>query len=594
MAALYDPARRDKILENPETAVWLAANHPGWWFALFGVIVDKRNRLRPVVGYDPVAKKNYEGVNWLQWQFFDCASYFFHNDIPFRGIGLKPRKTGFSTAVQAYLYWRHRLTPCMSLTFADKDQTSGEIQRIFRTFAQNDAFPWGTIVKDANQEFIFSNGSRAVRETARNANLGRGSTPLMQHRSEVAHFLEGDKINADLALVGANEATAMVEGSFIMDESTPNGWGNYFAKEYWGDPDGDSQELRLGAVTFADWKAGRKGNGHIKFFSPWYKFRDNDDQFATPAELTEVRRTISQKERALCKANGLSISQISWRRRKVAECKSEDLFVQEHTEDERLSFLLAGRPFFDVAAVDLLLTSCRAHASEIGRLVRQPNGRVQFFPDPQGRFQIWEKPTPGYPYLFVADTMTGASQVADANKADNHACFIGRGYFSAQTSQGVRVLRPCVAARIRHPFQDDTKPALEQVCLLIDYYSSGNTKPLAAVEVNNSGLSWCDRLPELGYPVCHHEIDPLDLGKKPSRRRGWLTTTKTRRPMLDALADMIRDNNLELYCPTAIGQMQTFIWTAAGKMEAASGCWDDDVMALAIFAQCIHLATPTL
>lgn len=593
LAALHDPARRDAILAEPGTARVLALNHPGWWFALYGMIVDKRNRLRPVVGIEPISGQPYEGVNWLQWQFFDAAAYFYHHDLPFRGIGLKPRKTGLSTAVQAYLYWRHRLAGCMSLTFADKDRTSAVIQRIFRTFYREDRMDWGSTVKEAEGAFRFSNDSVAERETARSANLARGSTPLMQHRSEVAHFLEGDTIDAGLALVGANAATAMVEGSFIMDESTPNGWGNYFAKEYWGDVEGDSPELRLPAVTFAQWKAGNKGNGHVKFFAPWFKFRDNVDHFATAADLERVRDTLNEKERALVKEHKLVLRQISWRRAKVAECRSEALFVQEHTEDERLAFILAGRPFFDVEAIDKLFTFARAHEPEVGRLVRQPNGKVQFYPDPQGRYHIWEKPTRGYPYLFTADTMTGASQVDDVRKADTHACFMGRGYVRLETTLGTRTLPPAIVARVAPPFQDDTAPALEVVGLLIDYYSPKVQKCLSAVEVNNSGLSWVDRMPQLGYPVCHHEIDPIDMGKKPSRRRGWLTSSKTRRPMLDALADMIREGNLDLRCPTALGMFQTFVFKANGKIEAASGTLDDDVLACAIFAYSVQLCEVT-
>ncbi len=589
LSALQDPARREAILSDPETATFLATNHPGWWFALFGVIVDKQNKLRPVVGTDIETGKPYGGVNWLQWQFFEAAAYCFHNDIPFRGIGLKPRKTGLSTAVQAYLYWRHRRAGCVSLTFADKDGTSATIQRIFRTFYQNDRMPWPSIVKEANQQFIFSNESRAERETARNANLGRGSTPLMQHRSEVAHFLEGDKIDAGRALAGANEATALVAGSFIMDESTPNGWGNYFARQYWGDPEGDSPELRAPAVFFSDYLNGHRGNGYIKFFAPWFKFRDNDDREATREHLERVKGTLTPKEIALIRAHSLTLTQISWRRKKIAECKSESFFVQEHTEDERLAFLLAGRPFFDIEAIDKLMNYARAHCPEIGRLVRQPNGKVQFHPDPQGRFHIWEKPTPEYPYLLTADTMTGASQVDDVRKADTHSVWIGRGHVRVPFNDGTRTLRPMAVARIAPGFQDDTGPALQEVSLLLDYYG----KPMSAIEVNNSGLSWVDRLPEMGYAVCHHELDPIDMGKKASRRRGWLTTTKTRRPMLDALADMIRENNIDLRCPTALGQCQTFCWSASGKIEAASGNLDDDVLSLAILAYNLHLCAPT-
>jgi hypothetical protein len=101
LRALSDPGAREEVLAQPETALWLALNHPGWWFALFGWIVDKRNRLRPVVGREAQSGRPYEGVHWLQWQFFEIAAYFYHHDVPLRLVGLKPRKTGLSTAVQA-------------------------------------------------------------------------------------------------------------------------------------------------------------------------------------------------------------------------------------------------------------------------------------------------------------------------------------------------------------------------------------------------------------------------------------------------------------------------------------------------------------
>ncbi len=589
LRALRDPARRDAILSDPKTTQWLVLNHPGWWFALFGYIVDTRNRLRAVVGIDTETGKPFEGVNWLQWQFFEAATWFYHHDIPFRGIGLKPRQTGLSTAVQAYLYWRHRLTGCRSITIADKDETGNTVQQIFRTFCQNDRFPWGSTVREANQVFTFPNGSMAARRTMRAANVGRGGNPLMQHRTEVAHFLEGEKIDATAILAGASASTSLVPGSFIMDESTPNGRGNFFAFEYLGNPMGDSPELREPAVTFDDWKEGKRGNGYVKFYAPWFRFLSNDDKQASDAELAKIKATLSEKEINLIRAYRLTLSQISWRRKKIAEFKSESVFIQEETEDELLSFLLAGRPFFDAIEVERLVTIARAITPQIGDLVRQPNKKVHFRVNPQGRFYIWEHPTFDYKYLFSADTMTGASQVKDASKCDTHSALMWRSYVRKETEFGMKTLSPMLVARVAPGFQDDAGPALELVSLLLDYYGG----PLACPEANNSGGTWVMRLPEMGHAVCHSEGDPLDPGQKAQTRRGWFTTPKTRRPILDALADKVRERDIHIPCLTMLSQMQTFVHHSDGSISAASGNLDDDVMAAAIFAYLMPLAETT-
>ena len=50
--------------------------------------------------------------------------------------------------------------------------------------------------------------------------------------------------------------------------------------------------------------------------------------------------------------------------------------------------------------------------------------------------------------------------------------------------------------------------------------------------------------------------------------------------MIDTLKESLRDVSLLVHCDQTLDELQTFVATATGRLEAASGSHDDSVMAL--------------
>ena len=72
-----------------------------------------------------------------------------------------------------------------------------------------------------------------------------------------------------------------------------------------------------------------------------------------------------------------------------------------------------------------------------------------------------------------------------------------------------------------------------------------------------------------------------------SLRVGFLTTVKSRPLLIDTLKESLRDESLLVHCEQTLDELQTFVVTATGRLEAASGSHDDSVMALGLAARCV-------
>jgi len=108
-----------------------------------------------------------------------------------------------------------------------------------------------------------------------------------------------------------------------------------------------------------------------------------------------------------------------------------------------------------------------------------------------------------------------------------------------------------------------------------------------AVEANSIGSTVLHVLHDLGYPNLYYRerLDPLTR-KVVSDKLGWLTTTKTKGPMLHELGKRIREGSVVLHDKLTIDELMSFTYdtSKSGKEQygAEPGCHDDTPIALAI------------
>ena len=113
---------------------------------------------------------------------------------------------------------------------------------------------------------------------------------------------------------------------------------------------------------------------------------------------------------------------------------------------------------------------------------------------------------------------------------------------------------------------------------MAQYYNEG----ILCVEGNNHGLvTLRSLLDKRGLHQLYFEtrIDERSSQKR-KKRIGFLKTLKSRPLLIDTLKESLRNVSLLVHCDQTLDELQTFVATATGRLEAASGSHDDSVMAL--------------
>ena len=113
---------------------------------------------------------------------------------------------------------------------------------------------------------------------------------------------------------------------------------------------------------------------------------------------------------------------------------------------------------------------------------------------------------------------------------------------------------------------------------MAQYYNEG----ILCVERNNHGLvTLRSLLDKQGWHQLYFEtrVDERSSQKR-TKRVGFLTTFKSRPLLFDTLKESLRDESILIHCDQTLDELQTFVVTATGRFEAASGSHGDSEMAL--------------
>ena len=255
-----------------------------------------------------------------------------------RVIIIKARQLGISTLVRAFAFWQAYTSrdPINSAVVSNKEKSSFNLLDIDRRFYQKlPKFLQRKISLESKSQIQFSsNGTNLLAMTAKADSQDRGYTLNLAHLSEFAFYSNADTYLASL-LASINEGQVVIE-------STPN---------YYGDA---LHELIRGSYYDNRWEV---------IFMPWSSFPEyRSDETVEPTE----------EEKELMEKHSLDIEQISWRRHKIAEMKSEYLFRREYPLTIEEAWTLTDSCYFSVEDLE-----------DIQQLPYR-GGEVQFVPPVQG------------------------------------------------------------------------------------------------------------------------------------------------------------------------------------------------------------------
>ena len=449
-----------------------------------------------------------------------------------RAIILKARQQGISTYCAGRVFWKTYFTPhARSVVMAHDSATSDALFTMSRNLIRNmNATYKPNELKSNAKEIVISSphfkkdssGEKPVASyrlyTAGSPEAGRGTTPTIAHLSEIAFWQHDEKILAGL-FQGISEA----EGTEVILESTANGATGEFYRLWRGALEGE--------------------NEYTPIFLPWFITKE---YYRDPPATFER----SNEEELLVEQYDLNDGQLYWRRLKIAE-GGELKFRQEYPATPDEAFITAGSSVF---ALDKL-TALEPVAPEKRMLF---NFNAAMWEDStEGNFHIWQYPDWDSNYIVAADVSLG----------------VGQDYSAAIVMNTDRE----VIGLYRDNHIDPSKFG-DLLFYLGRYYNNA----LLTVESNSMGIATLSRLTQMQYINLYKQTKISAISKEEGQVPGFRTTQATKPHIIGNLKNAVENDDIWIGSNVIIQELKDYISTDSGKTEAAPGCHDDTVMAMAI------------
>ena len=449
-----------------------------------------------------------------------------------RAIILKARQQGISTYCAGRVFWKTYFTPhARSVVMAHDSATSDALFNLSKNIIKNmtSSFKPNEVKSNAKEIVISSphfkkeiGNEKPIASyrlyTAGSPEAGRGTTPTIAHLSEVAFWQHDEKILAGL-FQGISEAP----GTEVILESTANGAQGEFYRLWKGALDGE--------------------NEYLPIFLPW---------FATPEYYRDAPEGFerSSEEDLLVEEHDLNDGQLYWRRLKIAE-GGELKFRQEYPAPPDEAFITAGSSVFALDKLNKLMPE------EPDKKMIFDFYSLNWENSKDGNFHIWEYPDWDSNYIVAADVALG----------------VGQDYSCAVVMDTDRK----VIALYRDSYIDPSKFG-DLLFYLGRYYNNA----LLTVESNSMGVATLSRLTQMNYINLYKQTKISAISKEEGQVPGFRTTQVTKPHIIGNLKNAVENDDIWIASKTIIQELKDYISTSSGKTEAAPGCHDDTVMALAL------------
>lgn len=445
-----------------------------------------------------------------------------------RAIILKARQQGISTYCAGRVFWKSYFSPhSRSVVMAHDSATSDALFGMSKNLIKNmdgDLKP-KEITSNAKEIKINSPWYRDKEAigsyrlyTAGSPEAGRGTTPTIAHLSEVAFWTHDEKI-----LAGMFQGISQAAGTEVILESTANGAQGEF--------------YRL-------WKGAMAGeNEYVPIFLPWFWTQEYRREAPEGMELSLEEEKLQDKYE-------LSLDQLYWRRLKIAE-GGELKFKQEYPATPDEAFIVSGSNVFNTEKLDALLPEAAQR-----QMTWDPHSKM-FDTSREGKLSIWDFPDFDSNYVVAADVALGVGQ-------DSSAAVV--------LDSKHRVVALYRDNRI--------DPSLygEFLFYLGRYYNNA----LLCVESNSMGIATLQKLESMNYVNLYKQTKIANVSNDEGVRLGFRTTSASKPAIIGNLKNLIENEEVNVPSNIMIQELKDYVSTATGKTEAAPGCYDDTVMALAM------------
>ena len=355
---------------------------------------------------------------------------------PIRLILLKARQWGGSTAIQIYMAWLQLVheVGLNSLIIAHQGTGSDEIKDMFDrmiksypvemlhelgdAYAPNEPKMVG-VGKSGNIFRVPQRNCKIKIGTAERPNSCRGGDYNLVHLSEVALWKETDGKKPEDIVRSACSGILLRPYTMIVYESTPNGVGNFFHKEY---------------------LAAKKGLSQFEaMFVAWFEIEQYELPFENEAEKYEfAKKLFANRRNEEIKSDreesgtylwrlwekGATLEAIHWYVSERSKYTNHGDMASEYPSDDIEAFTYSGRKVFSSEDVEQFRPACRA-PRWIGEIYGSADEGekaiegLRFKKEADGRLFMWhdversdeEEVTDRY--LVIVDVCKGHTKNAD-------------------------------------------------------------------------------------------------------------------------------------------------------------------------------------
>lgn len=305
---------------------------------------------------------------------------------PIRVILLKARQWGGSTLTQIYMAWIqlvHR-SSWNSVICAHVKDASATIKGMYTkllakypTYLTPDGekAEFKPFERTQNISIIKSTGCKVTIGSAEVPDSVRSQNVYMAHLSEVAFYRDTDKKKASDLIRSIISSIPIVPYTMTVVESTANGEGDYFYKEYMLAKQGKSDK----EAVFIPWFYISMYSAHI------------DDYEDLITSLSDYEKFLWEK--------GATLEAIAWYRNKRKEYQEHQQMKSEYPSDDVEAFASTGEGVFDKYLVEKLKANCKLPEmiGEVFSRSKEYKGKIClsslfFSPEEKGKLAIWSPP----------------------------------------------------------------------------------------------------------------------------------------------------------------------------------------------------------
>lgn len=376
-------------------------------------------------------------LSYPQRKFVAELEDFRLNKKPIRLVLLKARQWGGSTTSQLYMAWlqltqRYGLN---SLIIAHQGAGSDEIKdmfdRMIKAYPLNMLHRLGERYPDNEPKMVGVGKSGSIFRipqrnckvkigTAERPDSCRGGDYALVHLSEVGIWKETDGKKPKDIVRSACGGVLNKPGTMIVYESTANGHGNFFHKEYVDARDNPRTQFR-------------------RLFIPWYDIDWNVIPFESEAEKEEFARNLFENRNNTNAPSvreepgkylwwlwtlGATLEGINWYVVERTKHTEHGSMAAECPSDDIEAFVNSGATVFDKYQVEKFRPACRA-PRYVGDIYgdaldgEESLNNLRFVEDKQGVLWVWSLPDPPDPSEIITDRYLAVVDVGGrSNKAD--------------------------------------------------------------------------------------------------------------------------------------------------------------------------------